>query len=1118
MHLVRMAGGLSRNFAFLSSHDEQLARLPALAERYFAEDPNTCLLKLRQFAECLAQEVAARSGVYQGDTEPFADLLRRLSFERLADRPVLDLFHALRRSGNSAAHAHAGTHSEALSALKISRQLAVWFHRTFGSDPSFRPGSFEPPSAPPDAASDLKDELARLKAELEQTRGALEAAAQSARAQTEEKEVWAELAAAAEAEKAEFAARLAQLQARPRPEAERREIEKRASAASELVDLDEAATRSIIDGQLRSAGWEADSKSLRHSLGARPSSARNLAIAEWPTDSGPADYALFAGEQLVGIVEAKRCNTNAQAALTQAERYACSIALAPEHQSDGAPWSDFSVPFVFSTNGRPFLNQLRSLSGIWFRDARDAKNLARPLSAWPTADGLLQQLRLDRAAAQLDLRSRGFDFGFALRPYQKAAIETVENALAQDARQLLIAMATGTGKTKLAIAMLFRLLSAKRFRRVCFVVDRSALANQTKDEFTTTQVVTGRAFSQIFGLKGLEDVTPDDDTRIHICTIQGLTKRVLYAATPEEVPPIDQYDLLVVDECHRGYLLDREMSDAELSFRSQEDYVSKYRRVLEHFDAVKIGLTATPALHTTEIFGPPIFTYSYREAVVDGYLTDHEPPIRIDTRLAQSGIRFVREEEVEFVHAPSGTVQKATMPDDLEFEVEQFNKSVVTVEFNRAVAAELARHIDPTLPGKTLVFAANDAHADIIVDELKQAFERQYGSVDDAAVRKITGKVDQVARLIRSYRNDALPSVAVTVDLLTTGIDIPRIVNLVFLRRVNSRILYEQMLGRATRRCPEIEKEAFRIFDAVDLYRNLQSLTDMRPIVADPKVTMEQLFKELAEIEDQAHRASVRDQLVVKLRRRLKRLPEVVRAQLEAEAGEGPNEILDRLSRSTLEELAGWARARPKLGPILDWTSDDGTPRMVPISTHPDEVIAVGRGYGDGLARPEDFLDTFTSWVKNNVNSIAALKVVTERPRELTRADLRALRLKLDEMGFTDANLKSAYAQARNEEIAASIIGYLRQAALGDPLIPYADRVRAAIGRVLSAGTWTQPQREWLRRIGNQIEVELVVDREALDQAPFDEHGGFDRLNRVFNGKVEDVVGRVADEMWRQEA
>src|SRR6185369_7805819 len=138
--------------------------------------------------------------------------------------------------------------------------------------------------------------------------------------------------------------------------------------------------------------------------------------------------------------------------------------------------------------------------------------------------------------------------------------------------------------------------------------------------------------------KGLETAMPDSETKVHICSIQGVVKRVLFTEDPAETPPIDQYDLMVVDECHRGYLLDRELSDAELSFRSQDDYISKYRRVLEYFDAVKIGLTATPALHTTDIFGEPIFKYSYREAVIEDYLIDHEPPIQIKTKLSADGI------------------------------------------------------------------------------------------------------------------------------------------------------------------------------------------------------------------------------------------------------------------------------------------------------------------------------------------------------------------------------------------------------------------------------------------------------------------------------------------------
>ena len=188
---------------------------------------------------------------------------------------------------------------------------------------------------------------------------------------------------------------------------------------------------------------------------------------------------------------------------------------------------------------------------------------------------------------------------------------------------------------------------------------------------------------------------------------------------------------MVVDECHRGYLLDREMSDAELSFRGQEDYISKYRRVLEYFDAAKVGLTATPALHTTEIFGEPIFTYSYRQAVIDGYLIDHEPPVRIETALARAGIVFAKDEQLDLLNTRTGEINLAHAPDEIRFEVEKFNRQVVTAEFNRVVAEELAKHIDPALPGKTLIFAATDAHADIVVSAIKKAFAKEYGEIDD---------------------------------------------------------------------------------------------------------------------------------------------------------------------------------------------------------------------------------------------------------------------------------------------------------------------------------------------------------------------------------------------------
>jgi type I restriction enzyme, R subunit len=990
----------SANFIFLAKRYPDLERIGAICEHYFTFDPIVALITLRQFGELLAQMVAARSGLLSDPREQQADILKRLRIEANYPREVLDLFHQIRIDGNAATHRRDGDHAKALACLKMARQLGIWFYRTF-DDRNFKSGPFQPPRPPVDPTAELAAELDKLKAErdaaLTEAQRAKAAAAEAdatrlsaeegAEGAAKERQLWEQLAAEAEAAKNELSHQLARLEAptasaasmelreestyferrlhvgstaresarelaeqlvewqvaaEASPAAEKQKVLQLAEVAAEAIDLDEADTRVLIDEQLRERGWDADSLNQRYAKGSRPVRGKSMAIAEWPTSNGPADYALFIGMKCIAFVEAKRKRKNVQATIDQTGRYSQGfIATDGIELPEGGPWRShsgptdeppFCVPFLFATNGRPYLKQVETQSGIWFRDARKPANHRRALVDWPTPEGLLGLLEIDAEAAQADLKARAIEFAFPLRPYQKRAIEAVETELATGRRAMLLAMATGTGKTKLAIALLYRLLAAKRFRRVCFVVDRSALGTQAAGEFATTRIVSAKTFADIFGLKGLDTATPDPETKVHICTIQGLVKRVLYTENASEAPPVDQYDLMIVDECHRGYLLDREMSDAELGFRSQEDYVSKYRRVLEYFDAVKVGLTATPALHTVDIFGNLIFTYSYREAVIDDFLVDHDPPLQITTGLSQAGITFKKGEEVELIDTKTGAVDLAHLPDDIQFEVENFNKKVVTVAFNRTVADELARHIDPNLPGKTLIFAANDAHTDIVVEQVKKAFGEAYGEIEDAAVRKITGSVDRVGDLIRSFRNDTMPKIAVTVDLLTTGIDVPKIENLVFLRRVNSRILYEQMLGRATRKCPEIGKETFRIFDAVDLYSHLQNLTAMKPVVIDPTISLEQLFKELAEVEDQAHREAIRDQIIVKMRRRVRRMPEEARARYEVDAGETPEATLERLTHESPASVAAWVKQRPTLGGILDWNSDSGTPLYIPIS------------------------------------------------------------------------------------------------------------------------------------------------------------------------------------------
>ncbi len=1113
----------SSNFWMLASYEPELAKLGARAEKYFSEDPNTCLLKVRQFAELLARTVAANVAIYTNSDETQIDLLRRLENTGNLSKDVAVIFHNIRRIGNNANHNLSGSQGDALTGLKMAWTLAVWFHRA-SKNPSFKSGPFVPPQVPQDSSSILAKELARLQTVLEEavkaaqtTKGSLEEA-QSMLAQTkEEKEVWEKLAHESERAKSEINARLEALQSKAVNDPSRvaPAVEHMASAAKS-IDLDEAATRTIIDQQLREAGWEADTTTLRYSLGTRPQKGKNLAIAEWPTETGRADYVLFIGLTPVAAVEAKKAIRNVSEDVKQAKRYSREFQFSKELvQPDGQPWGkqgEFKLPFGFSTNGRPYLKQLETESGIWFVDMRRPTNLARALVSWYTPDGLLELLRQDYEAAEKKLKQEEFDYDLKLRDYQKKAILKVEEAITNGRRLCMLAMATGTGKTKTAIALMYRLLKTKRFRRILFVVDRFALGEQAARDFDSTRMENLQSFSDSFAVKELENEHPDKDVCVHIATIQGLIARVLNSDPP---PPVDQYDCIIVDECHRGYLLDKDLSETELIFRNQDDYISNYRRVLEYFDAVKIGLTATPALHTTQIFGEPVFLYTYREAVIDEILIDHEPPTNIATRLSEQGIKWAAGDLVGILDRASNKIDYMTTDDEIKIEIEGFNKKVITENFNRVICKELAKQIDVPSKEKTLIFCATDTHADLVVKILKEEFAERYGEIDDDAVVKITSQAHKPMDLIRKYKNEQLPQIAVTVDLLTTGIDIPAITNLVFIRRINSRILYEQMLGRATRRCDEIGKEIFRIYDAVGIYSALQDVCAMKPVVVNPKITFAELGTELLSNQNPQHLGLSRDQFIAKLSRKKQHLTEEQVAKFETIAGQTPKEFIKELRRLPVEQMRNWFLEHAKITEILDDETGNRTATQL-VSEHHDELLYVTHGYGRNQ-KPEDYLEEFRLFIKESGNNLPAMQAVLQRPRDLTRKDLKALMLALSEKGFDETSLQSAWRDKTNQEIAARIIGYIRQFALGDPLKPWAERVDNAHRKLLSNRTWTNPQRGWLEKIAAQTKANLVVDKDAID-APDQffkrEAGGFDALNKKFDGELEDILHNFNELIW----
>jgi type I restriction enzyme R subunit len=1117
------------NFSVLSQHDEQLLRLGMLAEKYFADDPNTCLLKVRQLAESLTQLLAARSGLYVSPEETRFELLRRLLDSSILPREVYQIFGEIRRTGNAASHDFSGDHRTALTALKLAWQVSLWFHRTF-KDAGYKSGPFIPPQAPKDETADLRGELDRLRLALADYQAAhidvaekLSGTEARLREAKDEQAFWESMAAETEKAKLELEKSLVAQQSisANQPKDAFLKLVNAANVAASAVQLDEADTRKLIDQQLRLAGWEADSITLKYSKGARSEKNRNRAIAEWPTESGPADYVLFAGLTPVAVVEAKRKIVDVSGALQQAKRYSRTFthatdATQPAQNSNGTV--QYRVPFAFSSNGRPFLRQLATKSGIWFCDLRRPENLGHPLDGWYTPEGLTALIKRDEARAHEQLAKTPFNYGFSLRHYQQDAILSVEQTIKAGQREMLLAMATGTGKTKTCIALIYRLLKAQRFRRILFLVDRSALGEQAANAFKDTRMENLQTFADTFGIKELEVQAPDTDTAVHIATVQGMVQRLLFAAEDNLPPAVDQYDCIVVDECHRGYLLDRELSDTEMTFRGYEDYISKYRRVLDYFDACKIGLTATPALHTTQIFGTPIYTYTYREAVIDGFLVDYEPPVQIKTELSAKGIAWKAGDEVKVYDARRNEIDLFTTPDEIKLDIDTFNRKVITESFNRVVCAYLAQELDPASRHKTLIFCATDNHADMVVDLLKKAFAAQYGSVDDDAVIKITGAADKPLQLIRRYKNERSPNVAVTVDLLTTGIDVPEICNLVFLRRVNSRILFDQMLGRATRLCDfdgTDEKVAFRVFDAVRIFEAIGTMTAMRPVVVDPKISFSQLVQELVGVKDDEARQLVRDQFLAKLQSKKRHLSEKSVRDFETRAGLSPDAFIKKLKSMAVADVAAWFTQNPDLGEILD-RKGEGIAQPVLVSDHEDALNSTERGYGMAK-KPEDYLKEFGTFINSHSNDIPALMTILTRPRELTRKQLREIALELDKAGFTETGLATAWREMTNQDIAARIVGFIRQAAIGDPLLPYSERVDRALQKLLASKPWTAPQRDWLKRIAAQTKANGLVDRDAIDDPDLvfrREGGGFNRLDKMFNGELQQVLEAFNDSLW----
>jgi len=545
----------------------------------------------------------------------------------------------------------------------------------------------------------------------------------------------------------------------------------------------EAKTRKeLIDPALKKAGWDVNDPAqvgteilvdgfdpqAWQTLEAKLNRIREKhGIYQVKLPKGVCDYVLYRPNgEIIAVVEAKRTSIDPRLAEAQTEFYVSEI---EKHQS--------FRPFGFMTNGHD----------IYFWDVGTAnKRLAHGFFSPADLKNLLfirqQQTPLAEAPINLDISDR---------PYQQEAIRRVCEAFEEGKRKALLVMATGTGKTRVAISLVDIFLRTNQARNILFVADRDALVRQAKSD-------------------GFEQFIPNEPcTRIYTHKID--TTNRLYAVTLQTLSNCFQrftpafFDLIIFDEVHRSIF-------------------NKWNEVLEYFDGRMIGLTATPAdfidrntfLEFECYDGRPTFLYSYQEAVEDGYLVDYSLYVA-RTRVQRKGIRGVDLEEEE----RNTLIEQGLDPDDIDYSGTDLEKKVSNKDTLRAQWEEIMevcyKDRSGQLPGKMIVFAMTQDHALRLAD----VFEEMYPQYPGLA-RVITYKSEHKGQLIDKFKKENTPRIALSVDMLETGVDVPEAVNLVFMRPVQSRIKLEQMIGRGTRnhetcryldRLPDGRKTEFLIAD-----------------------------------------------------------------------------------------------------------------------------------------------------------------------------------------------------------------------------------------------------------------------------------------------------------------
>ncbi len=918
----------------------------------------------------------------------------------------------------------------------------------------------------------------------------------------------------------------------------------------------EQKARDNIDRMLVDADWVVQSKKK-----VDLSAAKGVAVREYQTDVGPADYVLFVDRKPVGVIEAKREEQGEK--LTVHEDQSKDYAESKLKYLNNDP-----LPFVYESTG--VLTR--------FTDYRDPKPRSRPIFHFHKPETLLewsvqeQTLRARlKEIPELDVEG--------LRPAQIKAIRNLETSFKDNRPKALIQMATGAGKTFTACTFVYRLLKHADAKRILFVVDTKNLGEQAEQEFLKYQPTDdNRKFTELYNVQRLNSSYIASDSQVCISTIQRLYSILkgeeLEEAAEEENPnekswqwqkkepmpveynaknPIEQFDFIIIDECHRSIY-------------------NLWKQVLDYYDAFLIGLTATPDKRTFGFFNENVVSeYTYEESVADGVNVPYDV-FTIETEITQAGAKIKAKEYVDKREKLTRKKRWERLDEDYEYTSNKLDKDVVNPSQIRHIIKAYKDALPSIFPDrfdvngefevpKTLVFAKTDSHADDII----QIIREEFGEGNDFC-KKVTYKIEEDPKsVLNRFRNSWNPRIAVTVDMIATGTDVKPLEVLLFMRDVKSINYFEQMKGRGTRtinfddlkrvtRTAKHTKTHFVIVDAVGATKSKK--TDSRPLERKPTTPMKDLLGAVTMgVQDEDLFTSLANRLI-RLEKQLtedekakyKELtdgktlnqttkdllnafdPDLIASKTQALVIQIP--VQDRTPAKEEEcrkkaqnELAVHA-AKTFTGELNEYIENVRKVHEQIIDTvNTDKIL---RSEWDSFTKDkaEEVVKNFKEYIEANKDEITALSIFYDQPyrrRELTFKMIKDLldKLKLEKPLLAPHYVWEAYAQLEEvkgnspkNDLVALVSLIRRVTGIDQQLTPYNKTVDKnfqdwVFGKQAGALKFTDAQMQWLRMLKDHIASSFHVEVDDLDYTPFDAQGGRGKMHQLFGDKMNEIINEL---------